>query len=84
MDKVEKYMNEASTIHFTKLEKEKQELMKKIIPNPEKMLYFDGIHGTIAQLHGFGGVDSYRFDKNDIKKLLQKDIRWIEVRSIGF
>jgi hypothetical protein len=84
MDKVEKYLGEASSIHWTKLEKEKQELMKKIIPHPEKMTYWDGIHGTIVDLNSGVYGNIIRFNKKDLKKILNNNVRWIDVKSIGF
>jgi hypothetical protein len=48
----------------------------------------DGIHGLIVDIETKGGRNSFRFESNDLKKLLTAGIRWVEADgdlvSIGF
>ena len=49
---------------------------------------FDGIHGLIVDIETKGGRNSFRFESNDLRKLLSAGIRWVEADgdlvSIGF
>jgi len=49
---------------------------------------FNGIHGLIVDIETNGGRNSFRFESNDLKKLLSAGIRWVEADgdlvSIGF
>jgi len=78
-------LNEASEVEFTELDKGKQSFISGLVgkANVKKQTYFSGIHGTIASLHD-GMRPAMRLTINDIKKLSKnKDIRWIDVESIG-
>jgi hypothetical protein len=39
---------------------------------------FDGIHGFIVDIKVSGGHGNYRFEADDLKKLLSLKVRWIE------
>ena len=83
-------LNEASEVQLTDLQPTHQKQIKAF----EQLLggkvnsIFDGIHGFIVEIKVSGGHGPYRFDGDDLKKLLALKIRWVEsdrdVISIGF
>jgi hypothetical protein len=83
-------LNEASEIQLTDLQPTQQKQIKAF----EQLLggrvdsIFDGIHGYVVDIKINGAHGVYRFDGDDLKKLLALKIRWVEsdrdVISIGF
>jgi hypothetical protein len=84
-ESVDNDLNEASEVEFTDFDKKKQDFIAKLVgkSNMNKQTYFSGIHGTIVSLHD-GMRPAMRLSMSDIKNLAKnKDIRWIDVESIG-
>lgn len=83
-------VNEASEIKFDKLtpphQKQVQSFVKVLGGKP--VVIFEGIHGMIVDIKVSNPMGVYRFDADDLKKLLALKIRWIEVDkdivTIGF
>ena len=75
-----KKLNEASEVSFNELKPEQQKQIKAF----EQLLggktnsIFDGIHGFIVDMKVSGVHGNYRFEADDLKKLLTLKIRWIE------
>ena len=73
-------LNEASEIEF----KDLQPTQQKQVQAFEKLIggkidsIFDGIHGFIVDIKVSGGHGNYRFEADDLKKLLSLKVRWIE------
>ena len=73
-------LNEASEIQLTDLQPTQQKQIKAF----EQLLggkvdsIFDGIHGFIVEIKVSGGYGAYRFDADDLKKLIALKIRWVE------
>lgn len=84
-ESVDNELNEASEVEFQEFDKSKQSFITKLVGKGKenKQTYFSGIHGTIISLHD-GMRPAMRLTMKDIKKLASnKDIRWIDVESIG-
>jgi len=83
-------INEASEVQLTDLQPTQQKQIKAF----EQLLggkvnsIFDGIHGFIVEIKVQGGHGAYRFEADDLKKLLALKIRWVEADgdyiSVGF
>jgi hypothetical protein len=73
-------LNEASEVQLADLQPTQQKQVKAF----EQLLggkvdsIFDGIHGFIVEIKVQGGHGAYRFDADDLKKLLALKIRWVE------
>ena len=73
-------LNEASEVTF----KDLKPIHQKQVQAFEKILggkydsIFDGIHGFIVDIKVQGGHGNYRFEADDLKKLLSLKIRWVE------
>ena len=79
-------LNEASEVRFEELNPENQDFVRILVgkANTNKQTYFDGIHGQIVNFHGLYG-DRIRVQKKDLKKIMNdKNVRWIDIASIGF
>jgi hypothetical protein len=83
-------LNEASEVQLGEIPvtKAKQVMaFEKIIGGKHSQI-FDGIHGMIVDIEAKGGHGNYRFEANDLKKLLSIGVRWIEadgdIVTIGF
>ena len=73
-------LNEASEVQLGEIPvtKAKQVMaFEKIIGGKHSQI-FDGIHGMIVDIEVSGGHGNYRFEANDLKKLLSLRVRWIE------
>ena len=73
-------LNEASEVELGEIPitKAKQVMaFEKIIGGKHSQI-FDGIHGFIVDIEVKGGHGNYRFEANDLKKLLSLRVRWIE------
>jgi len=83
-------LNEASEVQLTDLQPTQQKQIKAF----EQLLggkvnsIFDGIHGFIVEIKVSGGHGPYRFEADDLKKLIALKIRWAEADgdyiSVGF
>ena len=73
-------LNEASEVELTEIPVAKANQVKAF----EQLLggkvdsIFDGIHGFIVEIKVSGGHGPYRFDADDLKKLIALKIRWVE------
>ena len=73
-------LNEASEVQLDDLQPTQQKQVKAF----EQLLggkadsIFDGIHGFIVDIKVSGGHGAYRFDADDLKKLVALKIRWVE------
>jgi hypothetical protein len=83
-------IKEASEIELSKLPTAKAKKVaefEKILGGKHTVI-FDGIHGLIVDIETKGGRNSFRFESNDLRKLLTTGIRWVEADgdlvSIGF
>jgi hypothetical protein len=73
-------LNEASEITFKDLKPTQQkqvQAFEKIIGGKVDSIY-EGIHGFIVDIKAIGGHGNYRFEADDLKKLLSLKIRWVE------
>jgi hypothetical protein len=74
-------LNEASEVTFKQLKpihQKQVEAFEKVIGGKHTQI-FDGIHGMIVDIEAQGNFGSgYRFEANDLKKLLALKVRWIE------
>ena len=73
-------LDEASEVQLGEIPvtKAKQVMaFEKIIGGKHSQI-FDGIHGMIVDIEVSGGHGNYRFEANDLKKLLSLRVRWIE------
>ena len=83
-------IKEASEVSFNELKPEQQKQIKAFeqLLGGKHSQIFDGIHGFIVDMKVSGGHGDYRFDADDLKKLLALKIRWIEANrdyiSIAF
>lgn len=83
-------LNEASEIKLSNLPiaKAKKVIEFEKILGGKHTVIFDGIHGLIVDIDTNSGRNSYRFESNDLKKLLSAGIRWVEADgdlvTIGF
>jgi hypothetical protein len=83
-------LNEASEVQLTDLQPTQLKQVKAF----EQVLggrvdsIFDGIHGYVVDIKINGAHGVYRFDGDDLKKLLALKIRWVEADgdyiSVGF
>ena len=73
-------LNEASEITFKELKpvQQKQVLAFEKIIGGKTDSIFEGIHGFIVEIKAVGGHGAYRFESDDLKKLLSLKVRWIE------
>jgi uncharacterized protein YneR len=83
-------LNEASEVFIEEIPiaKAKQVMaFEKVIGGKHESI-LQGIHGYIAYIKTPGGHGNYRFEADDLKKLLSLKIRWVEgdneYVSIGF
>ena len=73
-------LNEASEVQLTDLQPTQQKQVKAF----EQLLggktdsIFKGIHGMIVEIKVTGGHGAYRFEADDLKKLLSLKVRWVE------
>ena len=83
-------LNEAEEMQFNQLDpqKKKQVMAFENILGGKYDTIYKGIHGYILDIKVSGGHSSYRFEADDLKKLLSLKIRWVEADgdyiSIGF
>lgn len=81
-------INEASQVDFKEIDDSKKKLIQDLIgkKEAEKQTYFSGIHGDIASLRSnISGTDAIRVNKKDLKRILNdKNVRWVDIKSIGF
>jgi hypothetical protein len=83
-------LKEASEIPFDKLtpihQKQIQAFSKVLKGKP--IVIFEGIHGMIVDIKVSNPLGVYRFDSDELKKLLALKIRWVEADkdtiTIGF
>ena len=73
-------LNEASEVEITEIPvtKANQVLAFEKILGGKHDSIFDGIHGFIVDIKVQGGHGNYRFEADDLKKLLSLKIRWVE------
>lgn len=73
-------LNEASEVEITEIPvaKANQILAFEKILGGKHDSIFDGIHGFIVEIKVNGGHGPYRFDADDLKKLIALKIRWVE------
>ena len=83
-------LNEASEVQLKDLQPTQQKQIKafeQVLGGKVDSIY-EGIHGFIAEIKASGGHGNYRFEADDLKKLLSLKIRWVEADgdyiSIGF
>jgi len=82
-ENVSKSITEASEVQLTDLQPTQQKQVKAF----EQLLggkadsIFDGIHGFIVDIKVSGGHGAYRFDTDDLKKLVALKIRWVEANG---
>lgn len=73
-------LNEASEVQLKDLQPTQQKQVKAF----EQLLdgkidsIFKGIHGFIVEIKVSGVPGAYRFEADDLKKLLSLKVRWIE------
>jgi hypothetical protein len=89
-ESVSKSITEASEIQLTDLQPTQQKQIKAF----EQLLggkvdsIFDGVHGFVVDIKVNTGHGLYRFETDDLKKLLALKIRWVEADgdyiSVGF
>ena len=83
-------LNEASEIQLTDLQPTQQKQIKAFeqLLGGKHIVIFDGIHGFVVNIKVSGVYGNYRFDADDLKKLIALKIRWVESDedyiSIGF
>ena len=75
-----KKLNEASEVSFNELKPEQQKQIKAFeqVLGGKHIVIFDGIHGFVVNIKVSGVYGNYRFEADDLKKLLTLKIRWIE------
>ena len=73
-------LNEASEIQLTDLQPTQQKQIKAFeqLLGGKHIVIFDGIHGFVVNIKVSGVYGNYRFEADDLKKLLTLKIRWIE------
>jgi len=73
-------LNEASEVELNEIPvaKANQVLAFEKILGGKHDSIFDGIHGFIVEIKVSGGHGPYRFEADDLKKLLALKIRWVE------
>ena len=73
-------LNEASGVEITEIPvvKANQVLAFEKILGGKHDSIFDGIHGFIVEIKVSGAHGPYRFEADDLKKLLSLKIRWVE------
>jgi hypothetical protein len=82
-ESVSKSINEAEEVQLADLQPTQQKQVKAF----EQLLdgkadsIFDGIHGFIVDIKVSGGHGPYRFDTDDLKKLVALKIRWVEANG---
>ena len=90
LTETKKKLNEASEVSFNELKPEQQKQIKAFeqVLGGKHIVIFDGIHGFVVNIKVSGVYGNYRFEADDLKKLLTLKIRWIEADgdyiSIGF
>jgi len=83
-------LNEASEIQLTDLQPTQQKQIKAFeqVLGGKHIVIFDGIHGFVVNIKVSGVYGNYRFDADDLKKLIALKIRWVEADgdyiSVGF
>ena len=73
-------LNEASEIQLTDLKPIQQKQIKAFegIIGGKADVIWDGIHGFIVAIKIQGGHRAYRFDADNMKKLIEAKVRWVE------
>jgi len=88
LDKIDKEidrLDEAADIDLKELPADRMGLLKHLgIKDKDVENTQQGIHGYTVDLTGQYGVAGFRVDKKDFNKFKNKNIRWIEVKAIGF
>ena len=85
MDKIDKYLGEASEVPFDEFDKDRQKFVTSLVGKKEekKQQYFDGIHGKIINFNSVYG-NRIRLPKKDLKKIMNdKNVRWVDITAIG-
>ena len=89
-ESVSKSITEASEIQLTDLQPTQQKQIKAFeqLLGGKHIVIFDGIHGFVVNIKVSGVYGNYRFDADDLKKLIALKIRWVEPDgdyiSVGF
>ena len=80
LTETKKKLNEASEVSFNELKPEQQKQIKAFeqVLGGKHIVIFDGIHGFVVNIKVSGVYGNYRFEADDLKKLLTLKIRWIE------
>jgi hypothetical protein len=83
-------LNEASEVGYAELKpihQKQVQAFEKIIGGKHSQIW-DGIHGMIVDIDKKSMGGSYRFDADEMKKLISLKVRWVEGDrdnvSIGF
>lgn len=82
-------LNEASQVEFEELPEDKQKFVTDFLKGTKNkstdQTFFDGIHGMIVSFRDQLGTPSIRIKKKDLQKIMKdKNVRWIDISSIGF
>lgn len=73
-------LDEAEQVSFEDLPLSAQGVLKMMGVKPEGVDTFSGVHGDVVS---FKGSMPFRLHKKDFNKLKNKNIRWIDIKSIG-
>ena len=80
-ESTDKQITEAEEVHLADLQPTQQKQIKafeQLLGGKHESI-FDGIHGFIVDIKVGGGKHgAYRFDADDLKKLVALKIRWVE------
>jgi hypothetical protein len=85
LSKSNKEINEASEVAFDAFDDEKKKFIESLVgkSNVKNQQFFDGIHGKIVNFNSVYG-NRIRVDKKALKKIMSdKNVRWIDIVSIG-
>lgn len=80
-------VNEASEMFYPELDDDRKKLVSSLVgkKDVENQGYFDGIHGKIVSFIGMHGERNIRVRKKDLQKIIKdKNVRWVDISSIGF
>lgn len=83
IDKIDKELDrldEATEVSFEDLPDGTKGVLKMMGVKPERVKAFEGVHGKSVM---FKGDMPFRLHKKDFNKLKNKNIRWLDVKSIG-
>lgn len=80
VEKIDKRLDEAEKVKFEDLPLSAQGVLRMMGVKPERVDSFSGIHGDVVM---FKDSMPFRLHKKDFNKLKSKDIRWIDISSVG-